>query len=307
MAVDFDNEVILVTAASGKQASQLIPHLAKKWKHLRLLVNSEGSKQLLSKQYPNAEVLTGDVTNAQDCHRIFQGVAACYMITPAFMADEVQCGKNMIDAALANVRSGGPFKHMLFSSVIHPSLRALVNHDSKRYVEEYLIESGLPYTVIQPTHLMETFPVQSIVSQDNPVRPAAWNPATKFSFVSTIDVGEAAAIIFEHRDQHLYATYQLVGTPTPLSYDEAMEIVSEESGKEIRNEKKPLEQAAEMIVTTAGKDKPQEVQNMMRQGFSRMFLHYNEHGLIGNPNIVRMLLGREPLDYRAWVKKSLQK
>ena len=195
---------------------------------------------------------------------------------------------------------------MLFSSVIHPSLRALVNHDSKRYVEEYLIDSGLPYTIIQPTHLMETFPIQSVLGQDKPVRPTAWDPATKFSFVSTIDVGEAAAKILEHRDEHLYATYQLVGTPTPLSYDEAMKIVSEESGKEVRNEKKPIEQAADMIVATVGKDKPSEVQSMMRQGFSRMFLHYNEHGLIGNPNILRMLLGRDPLDYRAWVKRSLQ-
>ena len=40
----------------------------------------------------------------------------------------------------------------------------------------------------------------------------------------------------------------------------------------------------------------------MKQGVGMMFLHYNMHGLIGNSNVMEMLLGRKPLTYKDWVK-----
>lgn len=42
----------------------------------------------------------------------------------------------------------------MYSSVLNPQLRKLMNHDCKRHVEEYLIESGLNFTVLQPSHFM---------------------------------------------------------------------------------------------------------------------------------------------------------
>ena len=55
----------------------------------------------------------------------------------------------MIDAAKSHGVS-----HFIYASVLHPCLRKLMNHDCKRYVEEYLIESGLPYTILQPSHFI---------------------------------------------------------------------------------------------------------------------------------------------------------
>ena len=199
MAVDFENDLLFITAASGKQASAMLPRLSKQLERLRLNVSSAASKERLEKQYPGAEVIQCDISDAYACKKLLEGVTACYLVTPGFHPRETECGYNVINAALANVEARGPFKHMLHSSVIFPILRRMVNHDSKRYVEEYLVESGLPYTIIQPTHIMETVNLAPLIEQDDPVNFRLWDPSTKFSFVSARDIGQAAVNILEQR------------------------------------------------------------------------------------------------------------
>ena len=306
MTVDYEKDLLLVTAAGGKQASCLLPLLVKKWKRLRLNVLSAESKEKLEKQYPNAEVIQADTTDARACKALLEGVTACYLVTPPFNAHETEMGYNMIDAALANVRSGGPFKHMLHSSVIFPILRKLVNHDSKRYVEEYLVESGLPYTIVEPTHMMESFDVTALLSQEEPTFVRFWNPNVPFSFVSARDIAQAAANILDQRKKHFYATYQLVGTREPMDYNGVARIISEESGRELHVDQKPLESATGMFTSRITKLKAEDVPFTTAQAAGRMLMYYNDKGLIGNANVLEMLLGRTPLDYRAWVRLNVQ-
>ena len=229
------------------------------------------------------------------------------MITSGFHPHETQCGINMIDAALNNFRYGGPVKHMLYSSVIFPILRKLLNHDDERYVEEYLVEPGLPYTIIQPTHLMETFPIAKVIAGEHNVHPALWDPKIMFSYVSCIDVGETAAKVLNQREKHYNATDQLVGTAVPLSYNRAIQIVNEKTGKQVKLERKSLEQATEIFATTAVGWKPEPEREAMESGAVRMFLYYNERGLVGNSNALEMLLGRKPLGYKDWVQQNTDK
>lgn len=36
-----------------------------------------------------------------------------------------------------------------------------------------------------------------------------------------------------------------------------------------------------------------------------MNAHYDRHGLIGNPNVLRWILGREPNDFGGFVRREL--
>ncbi|KAJ9198004.1 hypothetical protein DTO207G8_4434 [Paecilomyces variotii] len=76
MAVDYDNDLILVTCASGKQAPYLLRHLQPKWERLRLTAHSDTSVQRLKEQYPKAEVVKADMNNAADASRLLSGVTA---------------------------------------------------------------------------------------------------------------------------------------------------------------------------------------------------------------------------------------
>ena len=231
---------------------------------------------------------------------MLENVTAAFLVLPPFHPHESQLGINFIDACVAQRDAGGALKHLVYSSVIHPILQKLLNHDVKRYVEEYLIESGLDYTILQPTHMMEMLPLAKLMDDEEAVYPCNWNPETKFSFVTTKDIGEAAAKVLMQSEPHFAATYQLVSTPTPLSYIEACSIVSKVLGKEVKVQQKGFEDAVETSIKmiNGGKEPPKQ----MKEIGARMFLYYNERGLVGNCNVLKWLLGRETTGYEEWVR-----
>lgn len=157
MSTHTSKEKLLITCASGKHGTHLIPFLLSKSKRLRLAVNSDSSRQDLPRKYisPNIEVVQADLAQPSDCQRILDGVKAVFHIRPSFHPRETKIGYNMIDAAAAT-----SVQHFVYSSELHLVSRKLMNRDCKRYVEEYLIESGLQYTILQPSHFMDMFPIE---------------------------------------------------------------------------------------------------------------------------------------------------
>lgn len=301
---DYENETLLITCASGRQSTELIPHVMNKWKHVRLQCKSSESAARLSKTYPSAEVVQTDMADPSACRNLLQNISCVFLVDPPFHPHEATLGINMVDACLANRSAGGPFTHLIYSSVIFPILRKMLNHDCKRYVEEYIVESGLSYTILEPTHLMETMPLAKLMSEQNPVYPANWNPQTKFTFVSCKDVGEAAAKVLQEREKHFYATYQLVGTATPINYVEVLAFVSDAIGKQVQIQQRSFEEAVNVgiKILLGGRDVP----DATKQIGKRMFLYYNDRGLVGNRNVLQWVLGHKPLDYKEWVEAKVK-
>lgn len=163
--------------------------------------------------------------------RMLKGVTSLYHIGPSFHHQELEIGYNMINAAVEEARQG-TFKHFVMASVINTQIRKLMNHDVKRYIEERLIESGLNFTIMQPCIFMDAFPIPLLMSQDKPVYMANWNTEIPFSFTALQDLGEAGARILCEREKHYSAQYQLVSSE-PLTYKEAVGIVSKVIGKDI--------------------------------------------------------------------------
>ncbi|KAK6004332.1 hypothetical protein QM012_008194 [Aureobasidium pullulans] len=293
MSADPEQDLLLITCATGKQGTGLLPQIVKKWKRLRFHVGSEASKERLQKQYPSAEVVVADMADPTTASKLLDGVTCCFMVCPP-LQHETMAIYHMIDAAVAQRAAGGPFAHMIYSSVIFPILRKLLNHDNKRYAEEYLVESGLPYTILQPTHMMENFPMEKVVREAEPVYPSPYNPEIVFTWVTANDIGEAAARVLEERRKHFYATYPLVGTE-PATYIEAVRQVSEAIGKDIRIERIPLEKAVDGLVR-------RNKNESMRPFATRLLVYYNERGLVGNTNVLEMLLGRKPTSYHEWAQ-----
>ena len=248
MAVSFKEDLVLVTGASGKQCGHLLPHLVAKFKRLRLVVQSEKSKDRLVKQYPDAEVLQMDMADQRHTARILKGVTSLYHVGPTFHFQELEIGYNMINAALEEA-SDGTFKHFVLASVINTQIRKLMNHDVKRYIEERLIESGLNFTIMQPCIFMDAFPIPLLMSQDKPVYKANWNVNLPFSFTALKDLGEAGALILEQREKHYLAQYQLVSSK-PLTYKQAVGIVSSAIGKEVTIVERSFEEALAFYLDT---------------------------------------------------------
>lgn len=243
-----------------------------------------------------------DLYNPTDCHRIMTGVTTVLHIGPSFHPHETEIGYFMIDAAIS---SGASFKHFVYSSVLDSQLRKLMNHDCKRYVEEYLFESGLNYTVLQPTHFMDMFPLAQLLEQEQPVYTANWNPDVTFSFLALRDLGEAAAKVIEEREKHYLAQYPLCSTGA-YSYKDVIQIASEVIGKKITIKTLGIEEGSKALMAMLYGD-AENIPVQTRDAADRLLLYYNHHGLKGNPNILEWLIARKPTTHQEWVRAQVQK
>ena len=200
--VNYEQDLILVTCASGKQASHLLPHLSQKWKRLRLACNSPASADRLRKRYPAAEVATVDLAERSACRSLLRGVTTVFHVGPSFHPYETEIGYNMIDAAVSESQvPESKFQHFVYSSVLQSVFRKMLNHDRKRYVEEYLMETDLNWTIIQPSHLMDMMrpTISAFATSNEPelVFTAGFNPKTRFSSLALQDLGEGCGA--DHR------------------------------------------------------------------------------------------------------------
>jgi uncharacterized protein YbjT (DUF2867 family) len=158
------------------------------------------------------------------------------------------------------------------------------HHWNKSRVEEALIESGMDFTILQPTAYMQNL----VGGWDLVRRGVLRNPyrvETRLSLVDLEDVADAAAMVLT-RDGHRGATYELAGT-LPLSQVQVAGILSDALGRPVTAEAESLE-VWETRARAAG------IGDHLRAVLLAMFRHYEGFGLIGNPNTLRWLLGREP-------------
>ncbi len=117
-----------------------------------------------------------------------------------------------------------------------------------------------------------------------------------FSVVDLDDLAEVCARVVTEPG-HAAATYQLAG-PQALSQDDMARILSELLARPIRAARKPPE---DMRREAAAAGLPAERIETM----ARMNAHYDAHGLVGNANVLRWLLGREPGTFRGFVEREL--
>lgn len=120
--VDHANDLLVVTCASGKQATALLPNLVNQWQRLRLVCNSAKSEVYLKRAHPQAEVMRADLSLRTEAERILNNATAIYFVEPPFIPRQSAMGFNMVDAAKEAAKKG-TFKHFVYASVLNPQLR----------------------------------------------------------------------------------------------------------------------------------------------------------------------------------------
>ena len=96
------------------------------------------------------DYVVGDVRDDATLAQAMRDVRAVYHICPAVQQDEAEIGHRLISAAQA-----AGVGHFVFHSVLHPQIAALPHHAQKLRVETALIQSGVPFTILQPASYMQ--------------------------------------------------------------------------------------------------------------------------------------------------------
>lgn len=281
--------MILISGAAGKTGQAIIRALAAKEGRVRALVHRPEQARSVE-EIGAREVVVGDMRSQATMDRAVQGVRAVYHICPNVSPDELAIGQ----AAIAAARSAG-VEHFVYHSVLHPQIEAMPHHWQKMRVEEQLFESGLCYTILQPTVYMQNVLVHREQILEHGTYPVPYAPETRLSMVDLEDVAEAAAIVLTELG-HVGATYELVGEEA-ISQTEVAAVLGQQLKSPVRAEVVPLD-TWERQARAAGLGEYQ-VETLLE-----MFCYYERYGFWGNPRVLGWLLGRSPTTFVAFVERT---
>jgi uncharacterized protein YbjT (DUF2867 family) len=283
--------MILVTGAAGKTGKAVMHALAARGEAIRAftsLTQKVWLRPLIKDFY------FGDLRDEAALREAAQGVRAIYHICPNMHPDEVTIGRNAIIAA----KTAG-VERFVYHSVLHPQAESMPHHWNKLRVEEMLFESSLPVTILQPTVYMQNILGSWLPITVRGAYPVPYPPETRLSLIDLENVGEAAAVVLTEPG-HIGATYELCGTEG-LTQTQIAEILSEETARPVQAEQVSLEVWEQRARAAGG------VTDYGVKTLKAMFRYYEQFGLLGNPNVLRWLIRREPTSLASFLQREMQK
>lgn len=280
--------MILVTGAAGKTGLAVLAALKVRGVKTRAFVRDD--EQILPVRQAGAtEVVVGDLLDADVWRLATTAVSHIYHIGPNMHPNEVRIGQLMIAAA----RAIGNCK-VVFHSVLHPQIREIPHHWSKMKVEKILFDSGLTYTIIQPTTYMQNLLAYLPAIQEKGILPVPYPAETRLSLVDLQDVASVAARLLTESG-HGYATYELAGT-VPLTQTAVADTLSHILHR-------PVEVRPVPIKTWKAQARDSGMAEHTVKSAANMFAYYAESGMAGNPQVLRFLLGHEPTSLSDFIKR----
>ena len=269
---------VLMVGALGKFAGLVLPELKKRGVAVRALIRAEEQTKEVLKRGAD-EVAIGDLGHEASLLKAAEGVDGVFHINPAFAPHEADLGVSMVRAAK---RAGA--RKFVFSGVIHPSISKMTNHAAKLPVEEALYESGLVFTVLQPTMFMQTLLNGWKEVEERNTFSLPYSKKAKACYVDYRDVAETAAIAFTSTKLD-YGTFELCSAGM-LDRIELTELMSRALGRPVQACEPTFEEWAQMAQIPAG---------AVRDGLRKMYEDYNEFGFPGgNALVLGAVLDREP-------------
>ena len=285
-----EKKLILVTGASGRTGRAVISSLQERDVSIRAYIRrSEVVDDL--RTLGADDVVVGDLFDFDVLEAAVADCSDVIHICPPMNPREAELAKKITDLCSKN-----GVRRLVLYSVLHPLLSDVRHHHLKLEAEEYLINSGQTYTILQPGRYMQHHALiwREIIETGKHRMP--FGIEAKFNIVDLADLAEAVANVAT-MDGHEFATYQLAG-PQALNQIEMARIISEVTGKSIIAEPKLIDEfCAEAKKNGMPADRIEQICIMNK--------HYTKYGLRGNSNILEWLIGRPATTFATYIKNNL--
>lgn len=191
---------VLVTGATGNQGGALAHELLRRDHAVRAFTRKPDSVEARGLEAAGAELAAGSFEDRASIRRAAEGVDAAFVMSTPFEhgADaEVEQATRVIDA-LAEAGVG----HIVYSSVASADRHTGIPHfESKRAVEEHLMGTGAPWTIVAPVSFMENLWMQPELRQGR----FTWGiPGSRpQQLVALVDLARTIATILERQGDWL--------------------------------------------------------------------------------------------------------
>lgn len=238
-----------------------------------------------------ADARIADMSDADQVAHAIEGARAVHLIPPVFNEGERLFARNAIAAA----RRVG-IDRLTYNSVLHAPTPAMPHHWRKSQVEQTIRDSALAWTIVQPAMYMQTgftFLDRAVGTYDCP-----FDPDRPFNPIDVRDLADAVAAVLVD-DGHEYATYELAGAKRLTARDMA-DAIGTVLGRTLKVRQVDADHFATIRASRRGLDARQTGELLA------MYHHYGAHGLVGNGNVLAMLLKRAPARFADVVRRDLK-
>ena len=225
---------ILVTGATGNTGSLIVKQLRERGVAVRALARDEGRAAALRQH--GAEVVLGDLDVPASFDAAVEGVDKVYLVTWNGPSAEQQ-RKSVVDAA----RRAGT-AHIVVGGALGPRSRITDQIDA---ANRFLEESGLPWTILQPTFFM-----QNLLAAREPIAQGGlyWDLGQgRLPAIDVRDIADVAVAVLLGSG-HEGKTYDLTG-PEAISFSEMAAVLSRELGHTVSYTAVPTEAAKQFLMS----------------------------------------------------------
>ncbi len=225
------NRLILVTGATGKQGGAAARAIRQRGFPVRAITRNPDKPAARALLGEGVEVVRGDFDDTDSLRRAVEDAYGVFAMTTPFeagMEAEVMQGKALADAARR-----ARITHYVYTSVGSANEHTGIPHfETKAQVERYVQDVGFPYwTILRPVFFMENWLwMKDQIEAGTLATPL--RPATKLEQIAVADIGEFAALAFEHPEAWNRRAAQLAGDE--LSMTEQADAFSRRIGKPVR-------------------------------------------------------------------------
>lgn len=233
---------ILITGATGTVGREVVKELSVLGEDVRIragvhsVVKGENLKRL-----PGVELVEVEFDEPESLEAAFTHIDKLFLITP-FTENQVAWCKTLVDKA----KSSG-VKHIVKLSALGAgSEPGITLGNWHREMEEYIEESGIPYTFLRPASFMQNFSNysgESIKQQGKFYQPTGEGKA---GYVDVNDIAKVAVQVLL-TEGHENKIYTLTG-PEALSNAEIAQILSEVTNNEVSFVDVPEDAARQVMV-----------------------------------------------------------
>lgn len=317
--------MILVTSAAGGVGRPLVRQLVANGRVVRAFVKNEAQARR-SQADGATEIVIGDLRRPGDLENALRGARQVYHAAPTQLVDEMPVAERLTAAAEAE-----QLDQVVFHSVIHPDIAALPHHRQKLRVEGLLRDSGLPVTVLRPSHYMQNV-LDFWDFFGAGLLPYPTSPESRMGVVDAEDIAAAAANVLINPGGHIGKTYDL--STVELTRHDMARIWSRALGHPMVAVRIPPEALknplvavgpfgsaiAQSLLSTRLRSLPNIVRGLRAapntRGFRswpsdaqdtylQMMTYYDVHGLpAGNLDDLPMLLARPAIDYEQFARRT---
>lgn len=282
------HETILVTGATGTVGREIIKQLSivdgvRVRAGVHSLIKGENLKRL-----PDVEVVEMEFTKPDALHAAFTHVDKMFLITP-LTDKQVDMAKTLVDEA----KKAG-VKHIVNLSALGAEDELGVQLSRwHRQIEQYIADSGIPFTFLRPSSFMQNFVKYSSkgIKEKNTIYMPTGDG--KVGYIDSRDIASVGVEILKGSG-HEGMVYDLTG-PEALSMQEVATIISEETGKPIRFVDVPEEAARDAM-------QQEGLPEWMIDAMLELHGSYKEGQGSYVTNGVEELTGRRPHTFRRFVQ-----